>query len=84
VLRDVADFVGIALVLAGIVGGLQLLEWGLAADQTEPDAVDSVEIPNPVDLRLQGGGVRARRARALEAERHAAQVRPPAPAEPQP
>jgi len=72
-LRDLADLAGITLVLAMIVGGIQLLEWGLAADQTEPPEVDSVEIPNPVDVRVQGAGMlRPRRARALAAERRLA------------
>lgn len=79
-LRDLADLAGLALVLAMLVVGMQLCEWGLAADLPEPDDVDSVEVPSSVDVRVQGGGVRARRAAALAAERRrAAESRSPAP-----
>lgn len=67
-LRDLGELIGIIAVLALHVGGLQLLEWGLAADRAEPAEVDSFEVPNSVDARVQGGGVRAARARALAAE----------------
>jgi hypothetical protein len=65
-LRLLADTAGIALVLAAIVGAIQCLEWGL--DPVEPDEVDSFELPNSVEARVQGAGVRARRARTLAAE----------------
>lgn len=68
-LRELGDFVGIAAVLVLYLGGMQLLEWGLAADLPEPDEVDSVEVPNSADVLRGGSGVRARRARALDAER---------------
>lgn len=67
-LRELADFAGIGAVLVLYLGGLQLLEWGLAADLPEPPEVDSVEVPNSVDDRVQGGGLRAARARALALE----------------
>ena len=79
-LRDHLDLAGLVLVLAMLVLGLQLFEWGLAADHAEPDAVDSVEVPNSVDVRVQGGGVRARRAAALDAERRLAAEPRPVPA----
>lgn len=67
-LRELADFAGIVAVLVLYLGGLQLLEWGLTADLPEPPEVDSVEVPNSVDDRIQGGGARAARARALALE----------------
>ncbi len=39
------------------------------SDPPEPDAVDGVELPNVIHLRVQGGGLRSARARALEVER---------------
>lgn len=74
-LRDLWEAIGAALLLATILGGLQLLEWGLAAEPAEPPEVDSVEIPNPVDARVQGAGLRSQRARALAAERRLSRLR---------
>lgn len=41
---------------------------GCDRDRVEPDAVDGVEVPNPIDLQAWGGR-RGRRARLLDAER---------------
>ena len=68
-LRELVDCVGIAAVLGLLLVGLQLMEWGSAADHAEPPEVDSVEVPSAVDVRVQGGGVRPARARALALQR---------------
>lgn len=67
-LREIGECLGIAAVITMLWLGLQLIEWGSAAGPTEPPEVDAVELPNPVDVRVQGPGARARRARTLAAE----------------
>lgn len=66
VLREIADAAGMAVILASIVLSVQLLEWA-AVEPVEPDEVDSYELPNPIDVSVQGPGVRAVRARLLDA-----------------
>ncbi len=72
-LREIAEFAGIVAVLGTLLVGLQLIEWGSAAELPEPTEVDSVELPSPVDVRVGGAGVRAVRARALSRERRIAE-----------
>lgn len=73
--------IGLVLQIVLLAGAVALCAdlgrriWGEGPDSPEPDAVDGVELPNIIDLRVHGGR-RPARARALEAERRAAQERP--------
>lgn len=48
-----------------------IARWRDEDDAPEPDEVDGVELPNVIDLRVQGGSLRSARARLAEAERRA-------------